>query len=229
MWSPIHTRWPFALMPLGLFLFATGAGAMPIVAPYAELPPCDAHSITLMDELGNPLPPPVGVVPPFGGPGPFPADEAIASMSLPGQHFGCIADPLMSGPDFFVHILNLTATSWTDLFFVADEGNYFNNHDGMILGGLAMRIDAVGVNTPLLFENMTVDGIFEPGEEWIFLVLDWFGPAPPSIFDSIGVGAGSGGFPPSTASIVANPIPLPSALLLLVSAFGLLRRRTTLK
>jgi hypothetical protein len=216
-------------MPLGLFLFATGAGAVPIVAPYGELPPCDAHSITLMDELGNPMPP---MLPPFGGAGPFPADEAIASESMPTNQVGCIADPLMvAAPDYMVHILNLTTTSWTDLFFVADAGNFFNNHDGMILGGLAMRIDAVGVNTPLVFESITVNGIFEPGEDWFFLVLDWVGPAPPSIFDSIGVGAGSGGFPPSTASIVANPavVPLPSALLLLVSAFGLLRRRTTLK
>ncbi|MDP2326175.1 MAG: hypothetical protein Q8N51_19400 [Gammaproteobacteria bacterium] len=204
-----------------MLLFATGADAVPIVAPYVELPPCDAHNITLMDELGNPP------VVPFGGPGPFPFDEAIASESLIQNQFGCIANPEISGPDFLVHIRNLTATSWTDLFFVADTGNYFNNHDGTILGGLAMRIDAVGVNTPLISESITVNGIFEPGEDWLFLVLDWTGPAPPSIFDSIGVGAGSGGFPPSTASIVANPIPLPSALVLLVSAFGLLRRRET--
>lgn len=222
--SPIRARWPFALMPLGLFLFAIDAGAVPIVAPYAELPPCDAHSITLMDELGNPP------VVPFGGPGPFPFDEAIASESMIQNQFGCIADPEISGPDFLVHIRNLTATSWADLFFVADAGNYFNNHDGMILGGLAMRIDAVGVNTPLISESITANGIFEPGEDWFFLVLDWIGPAAPSFFDSIGVGAGSVGFPPSTASIVANPVPLPSGLLLLVSAIGLLRRRrTTLK
>jgi hypothetical protein len=211
-------------MPLGLFLFAISARAVPVIAPYVELPPCDAHSITLTDELGNPLPP---LLPPFGGPGPFPADEAIASESMLTNQNGCLASPQNPGPDYMVHILNLTTTAWTDLFFVADSGNFFNNHDGMILGGLAMRIDAVGVNAPLVLESMTVDGIFEPGEDWFFYVLDWVGPAPPSLFDSIGVGAGSGGFPPSTASIVANPavVPLPSALVLLASAFGLLRRR----
>jgi hypothetical protein len=209
---------------MGLFLLALDVGAVPVVAPYVELPPCDLHTITLTHELGNPAPP---VIPPFGGPGPFPADEAIASESFPANFNECSAGG-PAGPDFEVHIKNLTPTYWTDLFFVADEGNFFNNHDGMILGGLAMRIDMVGVNTPLIFESMTVDGIFEPGEDWLFAVIDWAGPAPPSLFDSIGVGAGSGGFPPSTASIVANPIPVPAAVWLLGSALGLLgwlRRR----
>lgn len=221
MGSLIRARSPFALMPVGLFLFGIEAGAVPIIAPYAELPPCDMHTITLTEELGNPMPPPVGVVPPFGGPGPFPIDEAIASEAMLQNLEGCMAAPAAAGPDFVVHINNLTATYWTDLFFVADAGNFFNNHDGMILGGFAMRIDTVGVNTPLLAESMTPDGIFEPGEDWFFAVLDWMAPAPPSFMDSIGIGAG---FPPSTASIVANPIPLPSGLLLLASALGLLGR-----
>jgi len=227
MGNPIRARWPFALMPVGMFLLGIDAGAMPIIAPYAELPPCDAHTITLTEELGNPAPP---LIPPFGGAGPFPADEAIASESLAPQQPDCIAAPGQApAPDFVVHILNMTPTYWTDLFFVADEGNFFNNHDGMILGGLAMRIDMIGVNTPLIFESMTVDGIFEPGEDWFFKVIDWIGPAPPSVMDSIGVGAGSGGFPPSTASIVARPIPVPAAVWLLGSALGLLgwiRRKT---
>jgi hypothetical protein len=203
-----------------MFLLGIDAGAMPIVAPYAELPPCDAHSITLTDELGNPAPP---LVPPFGAPGPFPADEAIASDLFLTPNADCVADPgLAAGPDFTVIMENMTPTSWTDLFFVADAGNFFNNHDGMILGGLAMRIDTIGVNTPLLGESMTVDGIFEPGEVWFFKVIDWAGPAPPSLFGSIGVGAGSAGTPASTASIVANPIPVPAAFWLLGSALGVL-------
>jgi hypothetical protein len=212
-------------MPVGMFLLGMEAGAMPIVAPYGELPPCDAHSITLTEELGNPAPP---LIPPFGPPGPFPADEAIASESFAQNVTECSAGG-PAGPDFVVHILNMTPTYWTDLFFVADAGNFYNNHDGDILGGLAMRIDMIGINTPLIAESMTVDGIFEPGEDWFFEVMDWAGPAPPSLFDSIGVGAGSGGFPPSTASIVARPVPVPAAVWLLGSALGVLgwlRRRS---
>ena len=138
-------------MPAGLFLFAIDAGAVPIVAPYGELPPCDAHSITLTEELGNPLPPPA---PPFGFPGPFPIDEAIASESTVFQSTECAADPSQSdAPDFVVHILNMTPTYWTDLFFVADAGNFFNNHDGRSWATRHAHRYA-GRDTPLISESM---------------------------------------------------------------------------
>jgi hypothetical protein len=206
-----------AVFPSALtLLIGTGTAlAVEVSAPYVELPVCDAHEITLSHELGNPP------APPFGPTGPFPPEEAIVSDSLIQNLVECsagIADP--GAPDYLVKIDNLTSTKWVDLFFVADLENLYNNHDGTILGGLAMKIDTIGLNTPLVLESLTPDLVFEPGETWIFEVLDWIGPSPPHLFDSIGVGFASVTFPPSTASIVANPIPLPAALWLLAGTLA---------
>lgn len=179
-------------------LWAVPAQAVPTIAPYAELPPCDAHAITLTHELGNP--PAAGA---------FPPDEAIASTSTVNQFQGCTT-ATAGGLDWIVFITNLTPTSWVDLFFVADGDKTFGNVDGSILGGLAFRIDDVGINVPLLAESMTADLIFEPGEMWTFYVLDWDPAAnggPPHLMGSIGVGGFSVGDPSSTASIVARPLP----------------------
>ena len=54
------------LAAAALLVVAAPVTASPIVAPYVEMFSCDAHSITLTHELGNP--PPTG---------PFPAGEAI--------------------------------------------------------------------------------------------------------------------------------------------------------
>jgi hypothetical protein len=206
------------LLAAALALSISGrAEAVPGVHPYVEDPKCDAHSITLGHELGNPP------VVPYGPTGPFPDPEAIASKSTTANLNVCTTstnDPTI--PDYEVTIKNLTPTFWTDLFFVADVLNSFSNFDGVIDGGLAMKLDTVGVNTPLIAEIGGVIGlVFEPGEEWVFIVEDWADlqtpGGPPHLFNSIGVGVGSPA-PPSTASIVADPIRAPEPVGLAVFA-----------
>ena len=94
----------------------------------------------------------------------------------------------------------------------------------MIGAGEAFRIDTVGVNTPLVSESITSDGIFEPGEIWSFIIDDYlnFGGLPAHLLDSVGVASLSGGEPPSTGSIIAfAAVPeLGTLLLLALSVLG---------
>lgn len=195
-------------------LWLADAAAVPTIAPFVDTPPCDTHAITLTHELGNPP-----------AAGSFPPDEAIDSASTPVQQQGCSTFVQPNGIlDWVVTITNLTSTHWVDLFFVADADKSYGNVDGLILGGLAFRIDGVGINVPLLAESLAPDLVFEPGETWTFLVIDWDPGAnggPPSLMGSIGVGVGSVTDPSSTASIVANPrlrVPEPATELLIGAA-----------
>ena len=199
-------RMLFAVAAAASILGPIGAAwAVPGVHPYVEDPKCDAHRIALGRELGHP---PSG---PYGSTGPFPDPEAIASNSTTAEMTVCTTSP--SDPtvfDYKVTIKNPTAKSWTDPFFVADASNSFSNVDGTIDDGLAMKIDMIGVNTPPIAKSGGVIGrVFEPGEEWVFLVQDWVDfttpGAAPHLYNSIGVAIGSPA-PPSNASIVAGAI-----------------------
>ena len=69
-----------------------------------------------------------------------------------------------------------------------------------------MKIDTVGANTPLIFESLTPDGIFEAGESWDFVVEDYFHStaSAPSEFESPGaVGITSGGPPPAAMRLAS--------------------------
>ena len=74
------------------------------------------------------------------------------------------------GQDWAVTIINQTGLDFVDVFFVADHCYTFGNTDGSVAGALAMKIDWLGINKPLIFENKNFDGIFEAGETWGFLV-----------------------------------------------------------
>jgi hypothetical protein len=189
-----------------------------------ETPSCDVlMNLTLVDELGN-MPP-------------FPANEWIESNSftLPlGTQSACPATDNPNIPNVVIEIRNRTNTPFTDLHYVADPagpgtpGTTFSNEDGIINGGQAFAIDRIGVNRPLVFENINPNGVFQPGEWWQFIVDDYSNGAGllPMAFLSIGVGNVSPGGP-SSGSIIAIAVPEPSCLsfLGLLATCGLRRRR----
>ncbi len=143
-------------------------------------------------------------------------DESIVVSSIvpfSGSVGGCGTGDLVN--DHLITILNTSGRPWRDLFFVADVGIEFLNHDGVILGGgnpQALKIDSVGLNSSLV-ESIAADGIFEPGESWTFAVINFGGPDAPGAgiptFGSLGLDAAG---TDSNASIVANPAPTPVPL-----------------
>jgi len=100
-----------------------------------------------------------------------------------------------------VEITNLTPDFWTDVWYVTDPETTITNFDGFVNGEQAFKIDSFGANTPLFFESLAGDGVFEPGERWTFLIDDYFNTLaiPPSLMDSFGVPSGS----VSSGSIIA--------------------------
>jgi hypothetical protein len=182
-------------------------------------PNCDVlANLTIVDELG--------LMPPF------PANEAISAQAQFTNLSACPTSDNPNLPNVQVRIVNLTTLSFTDLHYVADPGlagtvgTTLSNEDGLVNGGQAFRIDTVGMNQPLMLESINANGIFEPGESWVFIIDDYFNTAsiPADAFTSIGVGSASnlGG---SSGSIIAG-IPEPSLLsLTLAAALPLLRLR----
>jgi hypothetical protein len=194
-----------------LLLFPALALAVPTDVVSEELPECDPLLVPhLVDELGLA---PV-----------FPPDELIEAVATFVNEAACPPDaPDLPNP--LVVMTNSTPTDWAEVWYVADPfpatggvGTSISNFDGIVNGGLAFKIDAVGVNKPLVFESIAFDGIFESGETWHFIIDDYVntGGLSPALFDSIGVGSFSAGGPPSSGSIIAVPVPEPGTLALLL-------------
>ncbi|MCK4871526.1 MAG: hypothetical protein KAS72_02260 [Phycisphaerales bacterium] len=164
----------------------------------------------------------------------FPPEELIESIEWPTDETSCFDgsdDPYV--PNMIVEMINLTPTFWWDLHYVADPETSLTNFDGWIGNfGLndaeeAFRIDYQTINRPLVFESMTANEIFEPGEIWWFIIQD-YGNAmggPASDFSSVGIASMSTGWPPSTGSIIAREVPVPATLPLLGLAGLLMSRR----
>ena len=133
-------------------------------------------------------------------------------------------------------MINLSGREWQDLFYVADFGwTDLSNWDGEAedadapgLPGKAFRIDSVGANSPLFYESIAADGVFQVGESWQFIVQDYtnaFGLGAWEI-DSLGF-AGASFDPSGSSGSVVQFVPEPSSLLVLVTGIGfvVLRRQ----
>ena len=201
------------------------AAANPVDGRYFDLPGCDDFGARIAtEELGTgPL---------------FPRDERITSVSTFTFDSACPMTDDPNIPNRVVEITNMTGIPWRELFYVGDIETTFSNVDGIAstdeapppgsLATFAFRIDSDGMNKPLFFESMTSDGIFEPGETWLFIVQDFVNTLgnDPADFSSLDFSGGSVGNS-SAASIVQFMVPTPgsSALLALTGLAALRRRR----
>ncbi|QEG35718.1 hypothetical protein [Bythopirellula goksoeyrii] len=212
------------LSAIALTVTCTQAFAFPTQVRHQDDPMhCDQLFIPFdVDELG------LGSV--------FPPDELIDYFS-PGKSTvnPCPThdDPAIDNPQ--VNMFNGTGRSFEEVWYVADPETTLSNYDGYSNdafsptnpGWPAFRIDhdisdPGGMNHPLVFESMTVDGIWEAGEEWRFVIQDYVNSAnlPAAAFTSLGVGSASADVPGivrSSGSIIAIPtIPEPASIALLL-------------
>jgi len=128
----------------------------------------------------------------------FPDDELISSFVI-DTDFGDQACSLFSPTShILVRIKNESPFDFSDLWYVVDDGTSISNFDGVVDNPLdpepdlnrTFKIDSVGINTPLIFEDITVNGIFESGETWHFIMDQYSGPGglvDASKFGSVGV------------------------------------------
>lgn len=219
-------NYTIACSAIAILLTANAAQAVPVVGLYQDDPAhCDNHgALTLTHELGD-----LTV---------FPANEAIdttATLSTDPAHFTCEPDDGVPN-EYRVRMVNLTPVDWVDVFFVADAGVLVGNYDGGVADASssppvyveAFRIDDVGLNQPLVSESVIPNGVFESGEIWEFLVTNFTANGPPQ-FGSVGVFAQTSALgidTVSNASILARPVPEPTAAgIVLAAVLALCPRR----
>jgi len=182
-----------SILIMGSFGISQQAFAIETAVTHSDVENCDFLSVPLdVHELGN------GAA---AGIFPFPPDEEIIAMDVvgvPGAACpGSSPPPSSSG---IVAITNIVSPprAFVDVWYVADPETTITNIDGTINGADAFRIDSpdsfggCGSNCPLIFESLTPDGIFEPGETWHFVIDSYFSIffLPPDIIASIGVPSG---------------------------------------
>ncbi|MEI6178317.1 MAG: PEP-CTERM sorting domain-containing protein [Verrucomicrobiota bacterium] len=153
----------------------------------------------------------------------FPVGEQIAFSSVNTTYSANVATDNQSLDNKLVSITNLTSFSFPEVFFVASGGGSpgtFTNFDGYVNGSMAMKIDKLGINQSLYSETGgTVDGIFQPGETWQFIVQDYVALTPVDSFYSPYLVGGTDTLP----SII---VPEPTGIVLvLLGGLVLLRRR----
>lgn len=157
----------------------------------------------------------------------FPPDpgEVILASQVPWQgHIPCPAE-YRGGGAVQVQIVNLTGRDWPFVVYVADPETSFSNWDELIgqVGGpacIAFLIDSIGENTPLVYESMLPDNVFQAGEVWQFVVQEYVNSLglSPAALGSLGVAGGSLGDTLSSASIIAVPEPTAVSFLGLAGA-----------
>jgi len=204
-------KWAFQVI-LGVLIIGiigtNSAFALPITIEF-DSGGCDGLNVPLdLHELGFPP----TVIPP----GVFPIDEEIAASHIETDLTACSPDDVNT-PNYLVTMTNNSPHDFIEVWWVGDSLLTVGNSDGTIgqpgfgaLPGDAFRIDNVGLNTPLQFESMTSDLIFEAGETWQFIVQDFndlfnLANTGPSSFRSAGIGGVSSPSPAdlSRASIIA--------------------------
>jgi hypothetical protein len=216
-----------------LLLFPTMSLANPISVDHVDALNCDFLVVPFeVDELG--IAPAFTTVP----------DELISAIDTTTALVACpLSDT--SALNALVSMTNLSSIPWRDVWYVADSppvagavGTTISNFDGLVndfplIGGAghAFKIDAVGANTPLVFESLVADGIFAPGETWEFIIDDYVntGGFAASLFDSLGVASASPGGPPSSGSIIGVPVPEPGTFVLLFAGCAMLAIRAAVK
>lgn len=209
---------------LAILVSAGVAGANPVFGTYADIQGCDDHGpLIAYEELGTgPL---------------FPVDELIVATHTFVSLLPC--PPTHAGlPSALVVMTNLSGRDWENLFYVANPETSLTNVDGLATSaaapavpGLAFRIDAVGLNRPLISESFAADGIFSAGETWEFLIQDYTNllGLPPDALGSLDFAGASVPIPgaiPSSGSIVAMQIPGPGAIGMIGLAGLFVTRRT---
>lgn len=205
---------------LTLSIMAAAAAANPVDGEYFDGPHCDNHgNQRAFDELGEgPL---------------FPADELISTVWTFTNQPACVMSDDPNMPNVLVEMTNLTGRYFDNLFYVADPETSLSNVDGLAFSyaapgvvGESFRIDDLGMNRNLVFESMTPDNIFEPGEIWAFIIQDYgnaVGIAPS--FGSLDFAGASFGDAISSGSIVQF-VPAPGSLALLgLGGLATARRR----
>lgn len=203
-WQILRNRFA-ALTVAALASSSTSSLAVPVNVISNDEPLCDVLLVpsTVADELGTSAA--------------FPAGERILSASLGRTNRSCTATDIATVSDFKVSITNFTTNpAFSAVWYVADQATSITNFDGKVNGALAFRIDAIGLNKPLLSESILPNGVFDPGETWEFVLQDYtnaFSQAP-HLFGSIGVPSNVA-LDSSTGSIIALEVPEPRALLLL--------------
>jgi len=151
----------------------------------------------------------------------FPGDELITAR-LAGEFPENVCDngndqaPEIF-PNLILEIVNTTdpPRSFSDVWYQADVPFSFANFDGLMTVNLftdysVVKIDTVGINRPLIFESGNIAGVFEPGETWRFVLVDWTPVVQGSIANlcSVGISLSSENDPcSSTGSIIALEVP----------------------
>ena len=224
-----HARIILLTLSIVVMLVASPALAVPVDVNYENGPQDDLFVPPQVHELG------IG----------FPQEEQIIATAQLDPRIPCptdyIDDPDL--PNYLVTMTNLTGQVWDEVWYVGDaqrlaDGTIvpetmLTNDDGWVNGGLAFKIDSVGLNKPLVFESMIANDIFEPGETWQFLVQNYSninGLLPSDFFSWLPpvmglVGVDSGFDPISSASIIAIPEPATMTLLVIGGIGVLVRRR----
>ena len=216
----MSTRIVFILLAAAsVMLFATSAIAVPVDVAFDDATTCDplgsgqdVHELGIGAASGLPF---------------FPPNEEISAVATFISQPACPASDNSAVPNALVAMTNLSGIDWRDVWYVADPGavaTTISNVDGTVNAGQAFLIDSIGANKPLISESIALNGIFEAGETWNFIIDDYFNAAGGSAADFFS--AGRVGFPStgdpflSTGSIIAVRIPEPTTCLLLLIGLG---------